>query len=827
MNSIKNSKKSQEKKDESLIDKLNDSNSKSLLKNSMGEFGITLFPKQSNRRTKLGGDLTAAYTAKFFTNKDNFKKNRTLTYGEDKKDSSNASETESSLKNLEHKFSKRSRGWDESIKSKSTEKVEKTIVDNIENIYSQIKKIPIKLRLQNLLIYLIAILTGIFEWSFLFQLTDNKLERNYCFTNLYQFDSCSLEQICKNYKKKINFIIYNNTIDVHSRNKEDNRFIEENNIINNYYKQFFLKYSHILSTNQLLNSYQIFSSNKDKGNYAIILTYKQQWNIFLRYFFACQKKNILLLILIMYIFGGFFGSIILGFQADIRGRKKILQIALIITLFGYGIFVLYFFCLDDYYKKYKRYFRENYSYSNENNIEYNNILGDIYSQNMLRTLVNKTYIIYLFGVFITNFGSYPLLKVSLSLLLENSTSERIVLKNYRKYNFFFRGCSPILTSFILVNLNSVTFSYILLFFSNLILCILSFFILNESMRYLYEYCEWKSLSEFIDKTFILEEEKDIQFLDNNELKHFQAEENEIINKEYEIRRLNLKAENENDDIFEKNNFYNYYKRKKSFLIRNIRRKTDVITKYIEISYNPSIIIICLRANRHFIKSRYLLFSILLLIHFFLYILQQEMIKKPFFRERDLYFSFGNNFILNTNFFLLLIVSFISNYFYFYLFRISCYKIVIVFSSTILSFLSFIYYIHSINSKKTPLYYNEYNFGMLDLYYRDMYILNELYLHGMYFALNGICFYIHLLVIKMSKTIYRCSFFCLHSLTVLVSLIITEIFKTEIKKPFLLLGFINLLCLLLILFLKEMNELPNLVNDLKQNVEKKVKHEKSE
>ena len=115
MASIKASNRSQEKKDESLIEKLNDSNSRSLLKNSHEDsFKISLFPKSNNRRTKIGGDLTAAFTAKFIpNNKNSLRRNRTLTFNEnnEKKITSSASETETSLKNLEHKFSKKKKNF--------------------------------------------------------------------------------------------------------------------------------------------------------------------------------------------------------------------------------------------------------------------------------------------------------------------------------------------------------------------------------------------------------------------------------------------------------------------------------------------------------------------------------------------------------------------------------------------------------------------------------------------------------------------------------------------------------------------------------------------
>ena len=352
-------------------------------------------------------------------------------------------------------------------------------------------------------------------------------------------------------------------------------------------------------------------------------------------------------------------------------------------LFGLMIFASYFYYLDRYYAYYKKQFKKSYSYVNNNNIQYNNIMENLYSQNLIKILVNKSFIILILGVFLSNLGACPLLYSSLALLIENSTNEHISLENYRKFNFFLRGCAPLFAVLFIVNLNCTTLSYILLFILSLILFISSFFILNESMRFYYEYCEWNKLSDFIMKNFKLEEQKDIQFLNNIELKLFQRKENEIINKEYEIRRLNLKAETENDEIFEKNNFFNYYKRKKSFLIRGIRKNSEIITKYKEIKYNPSILIICLKANRHYIKTKYLLFSILILINFFLFILQEEMTKKPFLREKELYFSKGQNYLLNSNYFGIFMINYISNIFFYFLYRISCFKIVIIFCYIIL------------------------------------------------------------------------------------------------------------------------------------------------
>ena len=69
------------------------------------------------------------------------------------------------------------------IKKSKEKKIEKRfIVDNINNIFSTIKEPKLKLRLQEILLYYIVLLVGIYFWIFLF-LTGTKYERNYYFTD--------------------------------------------------------------------------------------------------------------------------------------------------------------------------------------------------------------------------------------------------------------------------------------------------------------------------------------------------------------------------------------------------------------------------------------------------------------------------------------------------------------------------------------------------------------------------------------------------------------------------------------------------------------------
>ena len=92
----------------------------------------------------------------------------------------------------------------------------------------------------------------------------------------------------------------------------------------------------------------------------------------------------------------------------------------------------------------------------------------------------------------------------------------------------------------------------------------------------------------------------------------------------------------------------------------------------------------------------------------------------------------------------------------------------------------------------------------------------IFLFAIYFALNGIIFYVHLLISKISKTIYRCTFFSLYSFSLIIAQIISETIYYHMENYFLFLATLNILCLFTFLFLSDFKELLFVVSDLKQD-----------
>ena len=316
-------------------------------------------------------------------------------------------------------------------------KEERYIVDNIDNILLVLKEPKLKLVIQEYILYAIIFLVNIYFWIFLF-LTTVRFEKAYCFTSDSQFDVCKDEEICY----KLNIVLYNHTFNYHNHqlNSLHSELVEESNIINTYYKPFFFRYNYIFIKNEIFSNYDL-KSIANKINFGIIITYKENWNLFLRYFSYCHYERYYILFLIMIGAGGIIGSLIFGLLSDIYGRRATIRILLfIITFSTIGIFVLSFY-LDCYYNYNLNYFNTQYII-NKKDPSYNNILSHLFAQNKVKEKFNKFLVFLLIFIFLLNIGLWPLSKACLALLVENTKSDLYALINFRKINFVFEGLPP-------------------------------------------------------------------------------------------------------------------------------------------------------------------------------------------------------------------------------------------------------------------------------------------------------------------------------------------------------------------------------------------------
>ena len=707
-----------------------------------------------------------------------------------------------SFDNFDNSHSTKKKINNNNIKKEKKE-LTKIIVDDIENIYScLIDRSNKKYIMHNLFILTIVFLTNVCHWMFIF-MAKTKIENNYCYTKMNQFDICSIDQICKNYVEQINLMLYNDTFEIHNNSLTRHQtFLEEMKLINEYYKTFFVSHNYQISKEKLLLPINMVKYNGDKINFAIILTKREKWNIYFQHYSVCHRDNSYFYVVLTIILGGFLGSLIFGLLADIYGRKKIIIILLFLVTISFSFISALSILLDYKHGYFQKEYEQKFGSLNQTDYE---ILSQLYSQLNVSKSLEKCFPKFLGSLFLVNLGLRPLGKICLALLLENSLSELHVLENFRRYTFATTGLPPLFAFLLLIVVNNFT-STMLIIFSFFILCtLLSFFLLNESMRYHYEYCEWKELTQEIMSLFKVTDDIPINYKNKIEFEAFKIE-------EFRKSLGNLAKKT--------NSIFDYIKQRIVSLNRDIRRNSSFIIKKHEIKFNPFIIYSCITANRVFCKLKYLMIIILIIIYAQVFFLEKELVEMPFFSLSDLFFDTSNNIFINSNFFILAIVTFISNHFFYLCYRISCFKYLFYFSLILVTFLLILYHFITIDSNDFPIDINQINFNMLEYGAKlNLGRSRNALLFFIHFFLNGINFYINILVLKLTKTLYRCTLFSINTILSLLSFTFGESLTYQIKHYFFLIGALNLVGIVSEFYFGELKGIPNIINDLKQSVNK--------
>ena len=398
------------------------------------------------------------------------------------------------------------------------------------------------------------------------------MENNYCYTKLNQFDICSPDQICSNIKGRINILLFNETFFINNKSKTRHQeLIEEMKLINAYYKTFFVSHNYQISKDRLLLPIDMVKYNGDKINSAIILTKRERWNLFLKFSSLCQRNDGYFYIILVIILGGIIGSALFGLLADIFGRKRIIVICLFIITFSFSIFSIFSIFIENKYSYYLKEYADIYKSINQTDHE---ILSKLYSQLKTAQYFETIFPIFLISLLILCFALRPLEKTCLALLLENSLNELQALENFRNYTFSTTGLPPIFAFIICIVVNNFTSTMIIITSIFLLLFIFSFFLVSESMRYHYEYCEWKDLTDELVHLFKITDDIPITFKNKIEFEAFKYE-------EYKKMSGNL--------VRKINSIWDLIIQRIIYLNRDIRRNSSFIIKKDEVKINPLLI----------------------------------------------------------------------------------------------------------------------------------------------------------------------------------------------------------------------------------------------
>ena len=692
-------------------------------------------------------------------------------------------------------------------KNQKQKKKEKTnqriIIDDIENIFiSLIGKFSFKLLLQTWIVLAISFGVNVCHWLYLF-LMKEKLENNYCLTKLNQFDNCLASDFCDSYEEKLNLFLYNDTLDIHNNSlNEHENFIIEQDDINSYYKQFFVAHNYNISKDRLITNIDMTKHKTEKINFVIILSRNEKYDLFNKFFNICLKEKMNFYFIIIIVLGGSFGSLIFGLLADVYGRKKIITVLLAIITIVFLFFAWLGFKIIGKYDVFLDEFAE--IYGTVPKIHYD-VLSKLYSQQKTGEYFEKYFLIFIFHLLILCLCLRPLGKICLAILLENSITDLSVLENFRIYTFVTNGLPPITAFFIFIMVNNFNVTMIILTSYFFLLFVLSIFFIHESLRYHYEYSQWKELSNEILSLFKIDDDFPVNFKNKMEYEAFRLEENKkMINKF--MQRIN--------------SIFSFVKHRIYSLNRDIRRNSTFIIKNEEVVFNPLIIYTSFAANRTFNKLKYLMIIILIIIYCQVFFVEKEMVEVSFFGKSDLYIDLDNNYIINSNYFIIAIVTFVSHYFYYLCYRISCFKHILYASLIIVTILMIIYYYLTGDLDDYPLDINQTGFNMLEHYYKlEKDKSTNILLFFIYFFLNGINFCINILAVKLTNTLYRCSMLGINTILSLLSMAFGQAINFQIQNYFLLIGGLNTIGLVSQFYFGELKGIPNIINDLKQDINK--------
>ena len=292
---------------------------------------------------------------------------------------------------------------------------------------------------------------------------------------------------------------------------------------------------------------------------------------------------------------------------------------------------------------------------------------------------------------------------------------------------------------------------------------------------------------------------------------FQLEENKKILKNI----IYLNSQINNSSIHFRNTKYRIMRKRIKSINRDIKRNCEFVIKKSEVKINPIIIYICIKSNSLYIKSKFLFLIMLFIIYFQGYFVEKELLEMPFFGLSDLYLDIHNNIIINSNFLVLLIVLCLSNYTYYFFYRIACLKLILFTSLIIITCLFFLYHFIVYENDDFPVDLNQYNFRTFDIpHIRENNYKTNILLFFIQLFLNGITFYINIFFLKISKTLYRCTFLGINNIVFFVSFVFADMVIFQIKHYFILIGSLNFVGIVVAIFLSEHTNIPFIINDLK-------------
>ena len=653
-----------------------------------------------------------------------------------------------------------------------------------------------------ILCFFIIFLNSCYIWIILFIFSEPK-NKIYCFdTDSREFKICQKSDFCP--ISGARDIIYTNEYSSISITKE-----MEN--IKRKYIDFYVKESTIFS---LLN--KKLSKKKEtmtKYGVTIISTYKE--NYLFRNTFRTDCESYLLNFIISSFVAAISGNIFFGYLADVFGRKKIIILAHMVEILGSIIIIIstYYSVLkgnennsnihpfnnkkmfdfdyrafDDYsniQSFIKNFNLDRFELSNMNYYykeNFNSFKKQVLKSKYIKHYFQKVRIFIFIGFFLIFFVNSSIKTITLAYLVENALTEDSMNLYYLYFNFTI-PLSLIFSLFLLILFESFHFFMLILIIFQFILILIFCFIFYESQRFNFEYAFYTRITEFT--IYILGEENlkrnySGDFKSSNDKNGIEKEKvqfdiyySRFSKEKFKIQsELNNNKENENCSFLSSLLYNSKLTSKKSKKENSIKRSN--------ILGNPLSIFFLMRKEK-LIRKHFLLILSFISSLSIVTNLSMTKIFSQIFISRDKFISMNSIFsthICNYSIIYIIILFPFIHYF------IKCIGLSLILrTSLIITFIaSFLFEIISLSSREiTNLVENKYNSIDIIIYKYNKPLIAFIYLVSI--SNVGMQYSLYFFLTKLTKTIYRCSFYGICQIFIDATYFISLCLEENIEKTY--------------------------------------------
>ena len=618
--------------------------------------------------------------------------------------------------------------------------------------------------------FLLLVFNNCYLWIFNYMFSEQK-NKSYCYNDdIKEFGICISSEYCPS--KGNHDFIYINDESISSTNIK-----EEIANINSKYLKFYTHESFIFSS---LNK-KFLKSEKTLSKYSITIISSNNEKYLFNNTFRVGCESYFLEILLVIAIAIILGNIIFGILADIWGRKKILILTVFIEIAGgYILFMSSFFIqnlknVDSINKTINYDFLSEFLFNIGDNSDlinlyinnYKDIKQEVYESLFIKERFQRYKIFVFIGIYLIFFSNSSIKTITLSYLLENALTEES-MSLYYLFFIFSMPLSLFLSSLMVIYINSFLIPILIITIIQLIIIILILIFFFESQRFNFEYCFYSRITEFTEYILGKEELKNNYRVRDDELKN-NVDMSNTLEKEninffgiyYSLDDPRIQTELNNEKINENTKYIDSIKYPKHYFYKNLyfnkiikKPSSKNIIERFNIYRNPSYFLQLMKKDKQIKKKSAVILSFIISLSIVINLSLQRITSNHLVQREKLI----SKKVFGTYLFSYIIMTFII-LFPFTHYLVKCFGIyIILFPSLILITISSALFevICFLNPDGDFTDLSKYHEGTNDKIVdrTNKYLLPFVYIIS--FSFIGLDYVLYFFILKLTKTIYRCS-----------------------------------------------------------------------